>query len=149
MGLAECIHAVRRMACLLYSLTDRRQGNCSTRNKHMSETYQAFTWIDSTMRGDVPLMAAATGGVWQEFANIGTVPPFALYARQGGSDNNTQNETRLFVHILMRIQAIGPTANYAALATIANRIDALFRSEEHTSELQSRQYLVCRLLLGQ
>src|SRR3712207_7544063 len=24
---------------------------------------------------------------------------------------------------------------------------ALFRSEEHTSELQSRQYLVCRLLL--
>src|SRR3712207_6880517 len=25
--------------------------------------------------------------------------------------------------------------------------DAQFRSEEHTSELQSRQYLVCRLLL--
>src|SRR3712207_8401838 len=25
--------------------------------------------------------------------------------------------------------------------------DRLFRSEEHTSELQSRQYLVCRLLL--
>src|SRR5258707_6178803 len=28
-----------------------------------------------------------------------------------------------------------------------HRLDAL-RSEEHTSELQSRQYLVCRLLLG-
>src|SRR3712207_7734894 len=26
-------------------------------------------------------------------------------------------------------------------------LDALVRSEEHTSELQSRQYLVCRLLL--
>src|SRR3712207_8863422 len=26
-------------------------------------------------------------------------------------------------------------------------IDAVARSEEHTSELQSRQYLVCRLLL--
>src|SRR3712207_7237331 len=25
--------------------------------------------------------------------------------------------------------------------------DRIFRSEEHTSELQSRQYLVCRLLL--
>src|SRR3712207_6945263 len=25
--------------------------------------------------------------------------------------------------------------------------DLIFRSEEHTSELQSRQYLVCRLLL--
>src|SRR5260221_883474 len=80
------------------------------------------------MRADSALMAAATGGVWQEFANIGTVPPFALYARQGGSDVNTQNETRLFVHILMRIQAIGPTANYAALANMANRIDALFKN---------------------
>src|SRR5258707_10301051 len=28
-----------------------------------------------------------------------------------------------------------------------NRIAATTRSEEHTSELQSRQYLVCRLLL--
>ncbi len=80
------------------------------------------------MRADSALMAAATGGVWQEFANIGTVPPFALYARQGGSDANTMNEVRLFTHILMRIQAIGPTANYAALATIANRIDALFKN---------------------
>src|SRR3712207_7985280 len=30
--------------------------------------------------------------------------------------------------------------------TLASRRNA-FRSEEHTSELQSRQYLVCRLLL--
>src|SRR3712207_8661954 len=29
----------------------------------------------------------------------------------------------------------------------ANRVMPLARSEEHTSELQSRQYLVCRLLL--
>src|SRR5947209_15859369 len=28
-----------------------------------------------------------------------------------------------------------------------HRADAFTRSEEHTSELQSRQYLVCRLLL--
>src|SRR3712207_7360092 len=32
-----------------------------------------------------------------------------------------------------------------ALAIITDRYDG--RSEEHTSELQSRQYLVCRLLL--
>src|SRR3712207_8467684 len=30
---------------------------------------------------------------------------------------------------------------------ISARTDGAFRSEEHTSELQSRQYLVCRLLL--
>src|SRR3712207_8319935 len=30
---------------------------------------------------------------------------------------------------------------------LANGLSMLCRSEEHTSELQSRQYLVCRLLL--
>src|SRR3712207_7814544 len=31
--------------------------------------------------------------------------------------------------------------------SLIHRIGSGFRSEEHTSELQSRQYLVCRLLL--
>src|SRR3712207_7926959 len=39
----------------------------------------------------------------------------------------------------------------ATIKTVAPQIDAedgeVIRSEEHTSELQSRQYLVCRLLL--
>src|SRR3712207_7286632 len=34
---------------------------------------------------------------------------------------------------------------WAGLSTV--RVSASTRSEEHTSELQSRQYLVCRLLL--
>src|SRR3712207_7262342 len=36
-------------------------------------------------------------------------------------------------------------AGFASWVTVWN--DLLSRSEEHTSELQSRQYLVCRLLL--
>src|SRR3712207_8041050 len=41
------------------------------------------------------------------------------------------------------------SARPSATASAAWTIDASFvaRSEEHTSELQSRQYLVCRLLL--
>src|SRR3712207_8693550 len=35
----------------------------------------------------------------------------------------------------------------AVLARLRDRLDHVGRSEEHTSELQSRQYLVCRLLL--
>src|SRR3712207_8271412 len=35
----------------------------------------------------------------------------------------------------------------ACLGAGRDRQSMLFRSEEHTSELQSRQYLVCRLLL--
>src|SRR3712207_7565453 len=38
-------------------------------------------------------------------------------------------------------------ANAAALAGGETTNEEAFRSEEHTSELQSRQYLVCRLLL--
>src|SRR3712207_7988946 len=34
-----------------------------------------------------------------------------------------------------------------AMMTYCTRASACRRSEEHTSELQSRQYLVCRLLL--
>src|SRR3712207_9044667 len=41
-------------------------------------------------------------------------------------------------HHLMRETSFSPTSRVAA-----RRV----RSEEHTSELQSRQYLVCRLLL--
>src|SRR5947209_17108944 len=37
-------------------------------------------------------------------------------------------------------------ARAAAATTLSIRIESV-RSEEHTSELQSRQYLVCRLLL--
>src|SRR3712207_8812347 len=47
----------------------------------------------------------------------------------------------------------GPLAAYLVGAIAAGTLMAVFlsnsggRSEEHTSELQSRQYLVCRLLL--
>src|SRR3712207_8554509 len=39
-----------------------------------------------------------------------------------------------------------PVAGTSGYDTL-NVIDGVLRSEEHTSELQSRQYLVCRLLL--
>src|SRR3712207_7336606 len=43
---------------------------------------------------------------------------------------------------------IGAAATALSLdVTDAGAVAAVLRSEEHTSELQSRQYLVCRLLL--
>src|SRR3712207_7241210 len=40
-------------------------------------------------------------------------------------------------------RALGPEDEHDGLV----EVDLVVRSEEHTSELQSRQYLVCRLLL--
>src|SRR3712207_9020997 len=59
--------------------------------------------------------------------------------------------TLLQGRISLRISRSVQTSNHvdAALGTSVNKFgkDAPRRSEEHTSELQSRQYLVCRLLL--
>src|SRR5258707_6148879 len=38
--------------------------------------------------------------------------------------------------------------NTISVSVVRRRSEIGIRSEEHTSELQSRQYLVCRLLLG-
>src|SRR3712207_8463471 len=46
---------------------------------------------------------------------------------------------------LARLEAMG--AAYVRFALASPHRHRLMRSEEHTSELQSRQYLVCRLLL--
>src|SRR5258707_2568375 len=67
--------------------------------------------------------------------------------------------TTLFRSLLTAALAVGTIAASAGVATAAaghvretfsarQPLAAGQRSEEHTSELQSRQYLVCRLLLA-
>src|SRR3712207_8390669 len=51
------------------------------------------------------------------------------------------------------LAVVSPAAAFSALPAVSSPLTValldlrLSRSEEHTSELQSRQYLVCRLLL--
>src|SRR3712207_8888537 len=53
---------------------------------------------------------------------------------------------RVFEPRLAQLLLVGPEALFERLDA-RGRVLAVVRSEEHTSELQSRQYLVCRLLL--
>src|SRR3712207_8405337 len=46
---------------------------------------------------------------------------------------------------LLRLNVEAP--DQARMERLRDRVLGMVRSEEHTSELQSRQYLVCRLLL--
>src|SRR3712207_8943054 len=48
---------------------------------------------------------------------------------------------------IVKLEFHGATPEDLARFGDVTRSDAMTRSEEHTSELQSRQYLVCRLLL--
>src|SRR3712207_8241884 len=45
------------------------------------------------------------------------------------------------------IHAVSDEQDMRHMGGLRQHIPATYRSEEHTSELQSRQYLVCRLLL--
>src|SRR3712207_7830745 len=53
----------------------------------------------------------------------------------------------LFLWLLLGPQADGWAIVVLAASGISDWADGKLRSEEHTSELQSRQYIVCRLLL--
>src|SRR3712207_7010495 len=62
--------------------------------------------------------------------------------------------TTLFRSLLCRTEGIIPAIESSHALAGAIKVDqvgsilwGIWRSEEHTSELQSRQYLVCRLLL--
>src|SRR5205823_10498489 len=54
----------------------------------------------------------------------------------------TCNDVTISVH-----PAYDPGEPYAVSYVLSSGVSRLFRSEEHTSELQSLAYLVCRLLL--
>src|SRR3712207_8690670 len=59
---------------------------------------------------------------------------------------NTRTANRTTAMSSARRYSIPPTCE-APVSSATDRISPPTRSEEHTSELQSRQYLVCRLLL--
>lgn len=92
----------------------------------MSEVAQALSWLVSTAKADSALTSAATGGVWEQYADAGTVAPIALIVHQSGSDVLTMNAKRLFAHLLFQVKGVGAASSYSTLITIADRIDALF-----------------------
>src|SRR3712207_8513740 len=82
-------------------------------------------------------------------------PYTTLFRSAGGADRLAGTAVEAFVHL---VDEAGAGDVEAALADSLHQVDAAarrggfharleVRSEEHTSELQSRQYLVCRLLL--
>src|ERR1035437_4874763 len=72
-------------------------------------------------------------------------------ARLGGFRGGETNDARdpRISHPIIVIPLVGPAKLQGMTPTRPGEIviEADNRSEEHTSELQSRQYLVCRLLL--
>src|SRR3712207_8835742 len=85
-----------------------------------------------------------------------TLFPYTTLFRSGVSsaagDAQLQQEQEFEARLAANAQTILDTVAGPGNAKVSVRADLDFskrdtRSEEHTSELQSRQYLVCRLLL--
>src|SRR3712207_8413154 len=76
-----------------------------------------------------------------------TLFPYTTLFRSPESDHRAGTTVRPKGQVAMR-QAVTRAAQLSTVISSSTRTDpAAGRSEEHTSELQSRQYLVCRLLL--
>src|SRR3712207_7029998 len=79
-----------------------------------------------------------------------TLFPYTTLFRSGRVANDGRDEAACHLHALDRAERqldrkLGAVA--AQRGQFQRQLGVHCRSEEHTSELQSRQYLVCRLLL--
>src|SRR3712207_6985135 len=69
-----------------------------------------------------------------------------LMTRPGWTSTNRPTHSALASPLQERDSQIGQVSQASPITTVT-AADTVARSEEHMSELQSRQYLVCRLLL--
>src|SRR3712207_8607240 len=75
-------------------------------------------------------------------------PYTTLFRSTAISAGQPQNQPRdVFAEVIAAKQAFAQLTAAREALTELTAAEADARSEEHTSELQSRQYLVCRLLL--
>src|SRR5947209_16547261 len=83
-------------------------------------------------------------------------PYTTLFRSEPGQRQGLMDKRRRGVARLLRIEVVpdqevtdaGPLQVAGQAVDLLAGFDRLLRSEEHTSELQSRQYLVCRHLLA-
>src|SRR3712207_8725337 len=77
--------------------------------------------------------------------------PYATLSRSVRDESEIRGHRRTYIGALpgtiIRAMRDAGSNNPVLMIDEIDKMGADFRSEEHTSELQSRQYLVCRLLL--
>src|SRR5690606_39422864 len=104
---------------------------------------------------DVPIIAltaTATREVCDDIIRyLGFRDPYSVFRRTFARDNlsivvrKADDKVRKLLDVLRKVN--GPAIVYVRSRRATKELATLLRSEEHTSELQSRENLVCRLLL--
>src|SRR3712207_2718456 len=101
------------------------------------------TRLTRSIRLNLPIIASAMDTVTEARMAIAMAQNGGLGVIHRNLEPDAQAEQ---VRLVKRYES-GMVMNPITIHPDETLSDALARSEEHTSELQSRQYLVCRLLL--
>lgn len=92
------------------------------------ELVAAEEWLYATLLGDTVLTGIATGGIFQDYAPDGTLPPWVIFALQSpGNDSLTLNAVRVMTNPLYQIVVVGPVSMAAAVANAASELDTLMK----------------------
>src|SRR3712207_3194717 len=92
-------------------------------------------WVGLTLESEVP---AAPGA---KIYSVGDVATFREVIETGAEAGELEDA------VMPGDRQVGRVTSSAMGHSVGRMLAMAYRSEEHTSELQSRQYLVCRLLL--
>src|SRR3712207_3405471 len=132
---------------------------------------RVLTVLEQALRLLHPFMPFITEELWQRLPGVGKESLHAAYraasvtptvmlaefprADEALIDERAEEEMRSVIELVSRVRNIrtelsvkpGEYLPRLYVASPDGDMRYVYRSEEHTSELQSRQYLVCRLLL--
>src|SRR5690625_1010037 len=101
----------------------------------------------SKLAGNIyPLFAPIIGALGAFISGSNTISNMMFSLFQFGTAQNI-GLNEVASGIVVSLQAVGGAAGKETTIPEATSLSPIFRSEEHTSELQSRGHLVCRLLL--
>lgn len=99
----------------------------------MIEPVYADQWLYSKLTTDATLASLLSGRVYSYMAPLGAAFPVIIYAYQGGTDVSEVGGYRIFNSGLYQVKAVGKGESMAALAAIANRLDAVLHRASGTA----------------
>ncbi len=100
----------------------------------VNELTRAGQWLYETLTGDatigaLPSITVGEAGVYADIAPPGAPWPFVIFQHQGSIDTTGMNAgTRVLVESLWTVKAVGQAEGYAALAAVADAIDAVLQA---------------------
>src|ERR1017187_10248044 len=136
-------HSRRRVAHKPRVLMERTQPVINRLSAALGEP--VFTYWNST-KGAICQNDVA--GLYALLRATGNLERLSLFLKSdGGSGQAALRMVNLLRRYVKHLTVLAPLECQSAATMLALGADRILRSEEHTSELQSPMYLVCRLLL--